>query len=820
MSERSLHLGETVDPATHERAGEAIELDGDDLTTHAVIVGMTGSGKTGLGVVLLEEALLDGVPALIIDPKGDLGNLLLTFPDLAPADFEPWAGDGTTGEDAAKLWTEGLAGWGLDGERIAALKDAADFTIYTPGSSAGVPLNVIGSLEAPATDDAETRQDEIQGYVSGLLGLVGADADPLSSPEHILLSTLIDKAWNEGVDLDLAALIGQVQDPPVRKLGVLELDAFFPAKDRTKLATKLNGLVASPAFAAWGMGPSADPARMLRTEDGRPRAAIVSLAHLSDEERQFVVTLLLSKMVTWMRGESGTDNLRALIYMDEVFGFVPPTAEPPSKRPILTILKQARAFGVGMVLSTQNPVDVDYKALSNAGTWMIGRLQTERDKARLLEGMEAVSGDVDVGELDVTISSLGKREFILHQTGSSAPSVFTSRWAMSYLRGPLTRDQIATLTADAPERAVLEGPPPEAPTAGDAPLPPPPYPTTDAPAADEAGAAASVAPPGDTPSTGTATPLADDATTVAPKVAEGTAVRYLDPAAPWAGEVGAVATGTTVQAGLVARVHLRFDEVKADLDTQQEWEAVLFPLSGPADPEATIAVDYDDRDLRAEAPAGLSYVLPEAKIETKTYFKTFATDLKNHLHRTQQVDVFVNPELKLYSRIGETSDEFATRCGVEAESRADQEQAKITEKLRGRSERIEAAIAKAHDRVEELEVDVSTRKRDTVLSGLGSLAGAVLGGRRSARSITRAASSALSKGGQVSRTSQRVETAQNRVDDKLVELEELEADLADQLVAIDDRWNDAAAQIETLPVGLEKTDITVDEVSLVWIPTS
>ena len=820
MSERSLHLGETVDPATHERAGEAIELDGDDLTTHAVIVGMTGSGKTGLGVVLLEEALLDGVPALIIDPKGDLGNLLLTFPDLAPADFEPWAGDGTTGEDAAKLWTEGLAGWGLDGERIAALKEAADFTIYTPGSSAGVPLNVIGSLEAPATDDAETRQDEIQGYVSGLLGLVGADADPLSSPEHILLSTLIDKAWNEGVDLDLAALIGQVQDPPVRKLGVLELDAFFPAKDRTKLATKLNGLVASPAFTAWGMGPSADPARMLRTEDGRPRAAIVSLAHLSDEERQFVVTLLLSKMVTWMRGESGTDNLRALIYMDEVFGFVPPTAEPPSKRPILTILKQARAFGVGMVLSTQNPVDVDYKALSNAGTWMIGRLQTERDKARLLEGMEAVSGDVDVGELDVTISSLGKREFILHQTGSSAPSVFTSRWAMSYLRGPLTRDQIATLTADAPERAVLEGPQPETPTAGDASLPPPPYTTTDAPADDEAGAAASVAPPGDTPSTGTATPLADDATTVAPKVAEGTAVRYLDPAAPWAGEVGAVAIGATVQAGLVARVHLRFDEVKADLDTQQEWEAVLFPLSGPADPEATIAVDYDDRDLRAEAPVGLSYVLPEAKIETKTYFKTFATDLKNHLHRTQQVDVFVNPELKLYSRIGETSDEFATRCGVEAESRADQEQAKITEKLRGRSERIEAAIAKARDRVEELEVDVSTRKRDTVLSGLGSLAGAVLGGRRSARSIARAASSALPRGGQVSRTSQRVETAQNRVDDKPVELEELEADLADQLVAIDDRWNDDAAQIETLPVGLEKTDITVDEVSLVWIPTS
>jgi hypothetical protein len=747
MAERSFHLGESVDPSTHERSGDAVEVDGDDLTTHGVIVGMTGSGKTGLGVVLLEEALLDGVPALIIDPKGDLGNLALTFPDLAPDDFERWTGDGTTGAEAAELWAEGLGSWGLDGASVGALKAAADVTIYTPGSTAGVPLNVVGSLEAPATDDAEVRQEEIQGYVSGLLGLVGIEADPLAGPEHILLATLIDKAWSEGVALDLAGLIGQVQDPPVRKLGVLELDAFFPAKDRTKLATKLNGLVASPAFAAWGMGPSADPERLLRTDDGRPRAAVVSLAHLSDDERQFVVTLLLSKLVTWMRSESGTENLRALVYMDEVFGFVPPTAEPPSKKPILTILKQARAFGVGMVLATQNPVDLDYKAMSNAGTWMIGRLQTERDKARLIEGMEAVSGGVDLGELDATISSLAKREFILHQTGSSTPSVFTSRWAMSYLRGPLTREQIAVLTADAPERRDLDTPAP-APEAA----PPPVEPVDDA-----------------------------DATSVA---------------------------------------HLRFDEVKVDLDSQQEWEAVLFPLDGPADPEVAVAVDYDDRDLRTEPPAGASYALPEAKIHTKTFFKTFATDLKNHLHRTQQVELQVNAELKLYSRIGESPEEFATRCRAAAEARADEEQAELTEKLRTRSGRVEAAIAKARDRVEELEVDVSTRKRDSILSGLGSLAGAVLGGRRSARSLARAASGALSKSGQVTRTGQRVETAQNRVEDKVEELEELGAELAEQLVEIDDRWNDAAAAVETIEVGLEKTDITIDEVSLVWIPTT
>ena len=836
MSERSFHLGETVDPATHERAGGAIEVDGDDLTTHGVIVGMTGSGKTGLGIVLLEEALLDDVPALIIDPKGDLGNLMLTFPDLAPADFEPWAGDGTTGEEAAKLWADGLAGWGLGSETIAALKTAADVTIYTPGSTAGIPLNVVGSLEAPDTDDAEVRQEEIEGYVSGLLGLVDVDADPLASPEHILLSTLIDKAWSEGADLDLATLIGQVQDPPVRKLGVLELDAFFPAKERTKLATKLNGLAASPAFAAWGMGPSADPARMLRTDDGRPRAAIVSLAHLSDQERQFVVTLLLSKMVTWMRGESGTENLRALIYMDEVFGFVPPTAEPPSKKPILTILKQARAFGVGMVLSTQNPVDVDYKALSNAGTWMIGRLQTERDKARLLEGMEAVSGEVDLKTLDATISSLAKREFILHQTGSSTPSVFTSRWAMSYLRGPLTRDQITALTADAPEREALKVEPSEAtlsptgapeaeaaaPKAGGDAEPAPAAESGAPEAAEASGANAAPAPEAATtppPAGDSDAAVGDDATTVAPKVADGTAVRYVDPAAPWLAEIGAVPTGATLQAALVARVHLRFDETKADLDTQEEWEAVLFPLDGPAEPESAVAVDYDDRDLRPDPPPGVSYVLPEAKIHTKTYFRTYATDLKNHLHRSQQVEVLVNPELKLYSRIGESAEEFTTRCAAAAEAKADEEQAKITEKLRGKSDRVKAAIAKARDRVEELEVDVSTRKRDTVLSGLGSLAGAVLGGRKSASSIARSVKGVLSKRGQVARTSQRVESAQNRVDDKLAELEELEADLADQIVDIEDRWSAAADTVETLEVGLEKTDITVDDVTLVWIPT-
>ncbi|MBA3604991.1 MAG: ATP-binding protein, partial [Acidimicrobiia bacterium] len=461
-----LHVGGKVDAASHERSGDDVRLDSADFTTHGVIVGMTGSGKTGLGVVLIEEVLRAGVPALVVDPKADLTNLCLSFSQLSPEEFRPWVDEAQAAAAGASVdefaaqqasaWTEGLAGWGYGQEQITALRAAVDFTIYTPGSQSGVPINILGSLQAPATDDAEIIGDEILGYVSGLLGLVGIDADPLSSREHILLANLIQHAWSAGTSLDLPTLVGQVQQPPLRKLGVFELEQFFPADDRTKLAMRLNGLLASPAFAAWGAGQPLDIQSMLYAAGGSPRCAIVTTAHLSDEERQFVTSTLLSKLVTWMRRQSGTTNLRALLYMDEVAGYLPPTANPPTKQPIMTLMKQARAFGVGVVLSTQNPVDVDYKALSNAGTWMIGRLQTDRDKQRLLDGMSAAAGGVDVGAIGDTISGLAKREFVLRRAGKDQPEVFTTRWAMSYLRGPLTRDQIRQLMAGRDETPTTE----------------------------------------------------------------------------------------------------------------------------------------------------------------------------------------------------------------------------------------------------------------------------------------------------------------------------------------------------------------------------
>ena len=450
-----------------ERSSEAFLYDSKDLTTHAVCLGMTGSGKTGLCVSLLEEAAIDGIPAIAIDPKGDLGNLLLTFPDLAAADFEPWIDpseaqrEGHTVPEHAKAvadrWRSGLAEWGQDGARIRAFRDAVDLAIYTPGSSAGRPLRVLKSLAAPPAalrDDADAHRERIQATVSGLLALLGLDPDPIKSREHILVSNVLDRAWSAGRDLDLATLIREIQSPPFDRVGVFDLETFFPADERLGLAMTLNNLLASPGFAAWMEGEPLDIQRLLTTPEGKPRLSILSIAHLAESERMFFVTLLLNELVAWMRSQPGTNSLRAILYMDEVFGYFPPTANPPSKRPMLTLLKQGRAYGLGCVLATQNPVDLDYKGLSNTGTWFLGRLQTERDKARVIEGLEGASATTGAGfdrpRMERQLAGLGNRVFLIHNVHEDGPVLFETRWALSYLRGPLTRQQIARLTPASP----------------------------------------------------------------------------------------------------------------------------------------------------------------------------------------------------------------------------------------------------------------------------------------------------------------------------------------------------------------------------------
>ncbi len=812
-----LFLGEATG-ADHERNGEAVLLKAADLTTHGVIVGMTGSGKTGLGVGLLEEALLQGIPTLILDPKGDLGNLLLTFPDLTPESFAPWV-EGADPAGVATAWKEGLASWGIDATRIQALRDAAEFSIYTPGSTSGIGLNVIGSLQRPGADaDPEAVLDEVQGYVSGLLGLVGIDADPLASREHILLSNLVQQAWTAGQDLDLAGLVGQVQSPPLRKLGVFELDEFFPPADRTKLALRLNGLLASPAFAAWGQGEPLDMDRLLRP-DGRPGCAIVTLAHLSDEERQMVVTLVLSKLVTWMRRQPGTDQLRVLVYFDEVMGYVPPSAAPPSKAPILTLLKQARAFGVGLVLATQNPVDVDYKALSNAGTWMIGRLQTEQDKARLLDGLAAAAGGVDTAAVGSTIAGLAKREFVLRQAGSDAPTTFTTRWAMSYLRGPLTREQISTLMAG--RRAAT----PTAPTATPAPAPAPAPAAAAAPT--EVGtevAAASPEPPAPAAAPAAAAPapapaaLADDVIAVAPTVADGIAVRWLDPAAPWLAQIGADTSSNVHAPAVVVAVEMLFDDTKADLRQTERFEAVLFPLSDPVDMASLVSVDHDPRDLVPTPPAGATYRLTDVPIAKKTWFTALQKDLVSHLLANRTTTLLTNPDLKLFSRPGETAEEFAARCEAAADAGADAQAAVLAKKFEARITRARDAVATAQDRLDQAQTAKESRRNDELLSGAGDLLGSLFGGKPNIGGIARKAGAAARRRGRSNEADGRIGTASNRVDEKSQALADLQADMEDELATIADEWDAKATAVENFEVPLERSDIRVVELSLAWIP--
>jgi hypothetical protein len=781
-------LGGLIDPTTSKPTGEPLVFDSSDFTTHGVIVGMTGSGKTGLGMVVLEEALLNGVSCLVIDPKGDMGNLLLSFPDFEASDFEPWmeeseaATEGVSvGELAAKTagsWKAGLEATGISGDRLTKLIDTSEITIYTPGSSSGVGLNVLGSLAAPAIDwehDAEVARDEIEGLVSSILLLADIEADPVSDPRHILLASIIERAWSDGNDLDLASLVGQIPNPPFRKLGVFEIDTFFPEKDRMDLAMRLNGLLASPSFAGWLQGEPLDIGKML--EGGsKARAAIVYLAHLSDTERQFMVTLLLSKMTTWMRSRPGSSSLRHLIYMDEVYGYVPPVKEPPSKKAILTILKQARAFGVGMLISTQNPVDLDYKALSNAGTWMIGRLQTEQDKARLLDGLDSAAGGVDTNAYASLIAGLDKRQFVLHSTASLEPVVFATRWAQSYLAGPLTRDQVGKL---------MQG-----------------RVSTEIPTRAESGAHATE-PEGD-----------EGLVPVMPPIAGEVSTYFLDPSAPWVNEVGAGPGSTSLALGAAATIEVLYDDTPSKLSHTETYEAVVFPIGSLVSHENVFSVDHDERDFRQDPPSKAAFELPEAKVDTASYWSGLQKDLIAHLVANRPIRIFKNATLKLYSRVGETEEEFGARSRDAANDAADAEIAKLKEKYRTRIDRVKDQISRAENRVSELEAVAASKQQEELVTGVGEVLGGLLGGRKSSAALSKAASRRTA-----TRNAQaRAETAVGGLADKMSDLAELEIDLEDDVLEITNRYEGLAAEIETVDVGLEAPDVRVVELKAVWIP--
>ncbi|MBI3158090.1 MAG: DUF87 domain-containing protein [Chloroflexi bacterium] len=792
--------------------------DPDDLTTHAVVVGMTGSGKTGLCIGLLEEAALNNIPALMIDPKGDITNALLHFPDLLPEDFQPWLNadvarrEGKTIEQAAAeeagKWQKGLAADGIDKERILALKNAAHFAIYTPGSDAGIPISILASLQAPDLPwqgNEEILREKIGGTVTAILGLVGMeDIDPVRSREHILLANIFERAWSAGKNLDLGELILQTQNPPFEKLGVFDLNTFFPEKERFSLAMLLNNILAAPAFQTWITGQPLDVPALLHGPDGRPRHSVFYVAHLSDSERMFFITLLYSAVETWMRSQKGSTSLRALLYFDEIFGYMPPTSNPPTKPLMLRMLKQARAFGVGQVLATQNPVDVDYKALSNAGTWMIGRLQTERDKERLLDGLEgAAGGDLDRGRYDAVISKLGKRIFLLHNVHAKGPQVFGTRWAMNYLAGPLTRAQIPALNELAGAAA-----PAARPTASAAPAA--------APAAVAASAAPTAAPK--------APPAQGEGSATRPSVPTGVPEYFLpnnltlmeafaadgEPLPP-----SAMSKGLLYHPALLAQSEVRFFDRKYSLDSVEKRTALVFTPDrrGVVRWEDYPAEPVDARALESQPVPQARFEALEGSLADGKLLKALEADFVDWVFRTSSIKVYANNTLKVFAGPPTGEGQFRQMLGEAARKGLDAEKKKLQATYKTKIQALQKKLNAEKRELMEDQSDLQARK----VEALGTHAENIVTLFTGSRSTTRLSRS-LSKHRMVKNAEDDVEESIEEIDRMERELAELSDEIEDKLDEIEERWANAAREVEEIPYKPLKKDVLVELFGVAWVP--
>ncbi|MEQ9411178.1 MAG: ATP-binding protein [Fuerstiella sp.] len=787
------YLGRIHNLETGETTNQEVHYDAKDLTTHAVCVGMTGSGKTGLCLSLLEEAAIDGIPAVCIDPKGDLGNLMLTFPGLTAEEFQPWIDPAEAvrkglnvseyARQTADLWRKGLAEWGQGPERIQRFRDAAEVAIYTPASNAGRPLTVLRSFTAPTAEmlnDADALRERIMAAASGLLSLMRIDADPISSREHILLSTILESEWRQGRDVDMGLLIRLIQAPPFQKVGFLDLESFFPAADRFKLAMSLNNLLASPSFAAWLDGEPLNIRNLLHTPEGRPRVAILSIAHLSDEERMFFVTILLNEVVSWMRSQTGTTSLRALLYMDEVFGYFPPTANPPSKQPMLTLLKQARAYGLGCVLATQNPVDLDYKGLSNAGTWFLGRLQTERDKMRVLEGLEGAAAGAgaafDRQKMEQTLAGLGSRVFLMNNVHEDQPIVFRTRWALSYLRGPLSRPQIETLMTPLKQRS---GPTAAMPLAG----------------LDVAGE-----------------PQNDSGRPVLPPDIE----EFFFPV----GGRGML-SNLVYQPALLGQGQVHFVSSRHDLD---RWDQVT--LLRPASDDLPVdlwqeADEWDEPDfpeLQTEAEADAMFGRVASDISQKKAYSKWSTALKNHLYRHCRLSVWTCPALKATSHAGESESDFRIRLRHSAREQRDL----LVEKMRARYasgfRRLEDQIRRAEQKVEREKSQQSQKTVSAGLSVLTSIAGAIFGRKLGSVTNVSRAGTAIRSVGSVGKEAEDVRHAEESLAVLLNRRQDLEIEVEDEVHRIQGLFDPDLMELNQTAIKPRKSDIRVERVVLVWMP--
>lgn len=799
--------------------------DPADLTTHAVVVGMTGSGKTGLCIDLLEEAALNHIPALMIDPKGDVTNTLLHFPNLLPQDFQPWVNPDQArragksleqaATEAAQLWKQGLSDWGMDQPRLQELANSAQFAIFTPGSDAGIPINILASLKAPVIPwepNKETLREKISGTVTALLGLVGLqDIDPVRSREHILLANIFENAWSQNKDLDLGELILQTQKPPFAKLGVFDVNTFFPEKDRFELAMLLNNILAAPAFQVWIEGQPLDIPSLLYTAEGKPRHSVFYVAHLSDSERMFFITLLYSAVETWMRSQAGTTSLRALVYFDEIFGYLPPVANPPSKEPMLRMLKQARAFGIGQVLVTQNPVDLDYKALSNTGTWMVGKLQTDQDKQRLLDGLEsALEGSLDRTEYDRLISTLGKRVFLLHNVHAKAPALFQTRWAMNYLAGPLTRTQIPDLNklAGATLQPSMQAPLPAASTTASvlasAPLQSQEYPSS-------------------TPTTSRTNPPVSEFSSTRATIPTGIAEYFLPnnltftQAFKAAGKeypTEAFSQGLIYRPVILSQANSRLYNLKYKLDVDVYKTALV------ADPDRRGIVRWDnyltnqiDASRLDQAPDPRArFASLEAPLNDTRLMGALEKDFIDWIYHTTQVTVRGNETLKLYAGPDTSEAEFRTQCSEAARQAREAELKKVSSTYDKKLQVIKDRLEREERELEQDKAELSSRNLETGVNVAETVLGLFGKGRK------RAITTSISKARMASQAKSDVKESVDAIKDYKDQIAALEAEKESALQAVNEKWGEVANQVVEIPIAVLKKDILLDYFGVAWMP--
>lgn len=781
----SFYLGRHYDLAAGELKEDLLMYDAKDLCTHAMCVGMTGSGKTGLCLSLLEEAAIDGIPAICIDPKGDLANLMLSFPDMKPADFRPWLEQGEAtrkgmtldefADSTAAKWKSGLASWGQTPDRVQKFKDAADVNVYTPGGNTGIPLTVLKSFDAPPAAvlaDTDAMRERVTGAASGLLTLMGVEADPLLSREHILISSIFDHAWREGRSVSIGDLIGLIQSPPITRVGVLDLDTFMSSSDRSKLAMRLNNLLASPAFASWLEGEPLSIQKLLYTPEGKPKLTILSIAHLSDSERMFFVTILLNELVAWMRTQSGTSSLRALLYMDEVAGYFPPVSNPPSKPPMLTLLKQARAFGLGVTLATQNPVDLDYKGLSNIGTWFLGRLQTERDKARVLDGLEGAavqSGQTfDKAAMGRLLASLGNRVFLMNNVHDDGPTVFQTRWAMSFLAGPLARDQISDLMKD--KKAAI--------------------------AADRQSAGETI----------------DDEPTAPsrPVVPAGIDEQFVLPAIRPAAGVKCV-----YRPALYAKGSLHFVRASADLDQWIDQRRIVGCGAGVPD-DTWEASQQVSPDIEFSSQADEQYIfgaLPDDLVSASKV-KSQEKKFKEYLYRHHSMTLYKSTELKQYAPGGSSEAEARVYFTQACREALDLAKEKLRVKYNAKLASVEKKIRTAEERVEREKGQANQAWLAPIVSIGSTLLSSFLGQRRGRRS----SSTVVREFGRANQQHGDVKRAEQSVEDLNIDWQEIEDELKREMEKLARQFRVENLELDETVIPPRKSDLKTSTPVITWCP--